>query len=135
MKETPLLDSIHSIDDFKRIKEQQLPQLAEEIRSFLVERVSHTGGHLASNLGVVELTIALHRVFNSPVDKILFDVGHQAYVHKILTGRAAEFDGLRQKTASAGSQNVRKARMMHLAPATPALLFPLRLGFYAQSGC
>jgi 1-deoxy-D-xylulose-5-phosphate synthase len=93
MKETPLLDSIHSIDDFKRIKEQQLPQLAEEIRSFLVERVSHTGGHLASNLGVVELTIALHRVFNSPVDKILFDVGHQAYVHKILTGRAAEFDG------------------------------------------
>lgn len=105
MKETPLLDSIHSIDDFKRIKEQQLPQLAEEIRSFLVERVSHTGGHLASNLGVVELTIALHRVFNSPVDKILFDVGHQAYVHKILTGRAAEFDGLRQKN---GHQRVPK---------------------------
>ena len=102
MKETPLLDSIHSIDDFKRIKEQQLPQLAEEIRSFLVERVSHTGGHLASNLGVVELTIALHRVFNSPVDKILFDVGHQAYVHKILTGRAAEFDGLRQKNGISG---------------------------------
>ena len=102
MKETPLVDSIHSIEDFKRIDEQELDRLADEIRSFLVERVSHTGGHLASNLGVVELTIALHRVFDSPADKIVFDVGHQAYVHKILTGRAAEFDKLRQKDGISG---------------------------------
>ena len=102
MKETPLVDSIHSIEDFKRIDEQELDRLADEIRSFLVERVSHTGGHLASNLGIVELTIALHRVFDSPADKIVFDVGHQAYVHKILTGRAAEFDRLRQKAGISG---------------------------------
>ncbi len=102
MTKTPRLDSIHSIEDFKRIDEKELPKLAEEIRSFLVEKVSRTGGHLASNLGVVELTIALHRAFDSPADKIIFDVGHQAYVHKILTGRAAEFDRLRQKDGISG---------------------------------
>ena len=70
--------------------------LAEEIRKFLIEKLSVTGGHIGPNLGVVELTIALHRHFDSPNDKILWDVGHQAYVHKILTGRASEFDTLRQ---------------------------------------
>ncbi len=102
MAEPPLLDSIHSIEDFKRIDRKDLPRLAAEIRSFLVEKVSHTGGHLASNLGVVELTIALHRAFDSPQDKIIFDVGHQAYVHKIITGRVAEFERLRQMDGISG---------------------------------
>ena len=102
MAEPPLLDSIHSIEDFKRIDRKDLPRLAAEIRSFLVEKVSHTGGHLASNLGVVALTIALHRAFDSPQDKIIFDVGHQAYVHKIITGRVAEFERLRQMDGISG---------------------------------
>lgn len=75
---------------------KQLEALAKEIRAFLIEKCSVTGGHIGPNLGVVELTIALHKAFNSPTDKLLWDVGHQAYVHKILTGRASQFDTLRQ---------------------------------------
>ena len=75
----------------------QLEKLSEEIRRFLVEKVSKTGGHLGPNLGVVELTLAIHRAFDSPRDIVLFDTGHQSYVHKIITGRAAEFDGLRER--------------------------------------
>ncbi|MDD4563873.1 MAG: 1-deoxy-D-xylulose-5-phosphate synthase [Eubacteriales bacterium] len=81
--------------DLKSMDERDLELLSYEIRDFLIEKVSKNGGHLASNLGVVELTIALHRVFDSPKDKIIWDVGHQSYVHKILTGRASCFDGLR----------------------------------------
>lgn len=92
----PLLECIDSPKDLKRLNIGELKQLAEEIRRFLLDKVSKTGGHLASNLGVVELTIALHYVFNSPFDKIIWDVGHQAYVHKILTGRRDQFDSLRQ---------------------------------------
>jgi 1-deoxy-D-xylulose-5-phosphate synthase len=84
------------IDKIKKMDVHEMDILSDEIRSFLIDAVSKTGGHLASNLGVVELTIALHRVYNSPRDKIIFDVGHQAYVHKILTGRAKDFDTLRQ---------------------------------------
>ena len=73
---------------------KELEELSKEIRSFLIENVSKTGGHLSSNLGVVELTIALHKVFESPKDKFIFDVGHQGYTHKILTGRAKDFDTL-----------------------------------------
>ena len=73
---------------------KELNELSSDIRTFLIESLSKTGGHLSSNLGVVELTIALHRVFDSPNDKLIFDVGHQAYTHKILTGRAKEFDTL-----------------------------------------
>ncbi len=80
----------------KKLNQQQLEALASDIRSFLIEKCSVTGGHIGPNLGVVELTIALHKTFNSPKDKFLWDVGHQAYVHKILTGRAGEFDTLRQ---------------------------------------
>ena len=80
----------------KTLSYQELNELAAEIRHFLIEEISKTGGHLSSNLGIVELTIALHYVFNSPQDKLIFDVGHQAYVHKILTGRAEEFHKLRQ---------------------------------------
>lgn len=92
----PLLNTINSPEDVKRLDEQQLVQLAEEIRQFMISVISKTGGHLAPNLGVVELTLALHRVFSTPKDKIVFDVGHQAYIHKIITGRREQFPTLRQ---------------------------------------
>ena len=87
---------LNLIEEIKKSSYQDLDLLAVEIREFLIEKVSKTGGHLASNLGAVELTIALHKVFNSPKDKIIFDVGHQSYVHKIITGRKDQFDTLRQ---------------------------------------
>ena len=84
-----LLESINGPQDRKALSADQMPLLAEEIRAFLVDSVSKTGGHLGPNLGVVELTIALHRVFDSPQDSIVFDTGHQSYVHKLLTANAA----------------------------------------------
>ena len=93
----PLLGRIQAPGDVKRLQESELPALCEEIRQFLIESVSATGGHLSSNLGVVELTVALHRALDLPQDKILFDVGHQCYTHKLLTGRMAGFAELRQK--------------------------------------
>jgi len=89
---------LHSYSDFSSIREmniQELNEFAQEIRQFLIEKVSKTGGHLASNLGVVELTISLFNVFNFDKDKVIWDVGHQSYVHKILTGRKDKFAGLR----------------------------------------
>jgi 1-deoxy-D-xylulose-5-phosphate synthase len=97
-----LLNSIRGPADLRELPPADLPALAEEIRDFLVHTVSRTGGHLGPNLGVVELTIALHRVFDSPRDRILWDTGHQAYVHKLLTGRAAGFDRLRQRGGLSG---------------------------------
>jgi 1-deoxy-D-xylulose-5-phosphate synthase len=97
-----LLETISSPRDLKALGTDQLPRLASEIRDVLIETVSRTSGHLGPNLGVVELTIALHRVFDSPVDRILFDVGHQAYVHKLLTGRHAQFGTLRQAGGISG---------------------------------
>jgi len=91
-----LLDKIDSPTDLKGLTEQELKQLASDVRQELVAVVSANGGHLASNLGVVELTIALHRVFDSPRDKIVWDVGHQTYAHKLLTGRRQSFASLRQ---------------------------------------
>ena len=91
-----LLESIHSPADVKRLTPEQLTELADEIRVFLVQTLSRTGGHLGPNLGVVELTLALHAVFNTPEDKILFDVSHQAYIHKILTGRLEQMETIRQ---------------------------------------
>ena len=91
-----LLDHIKQSSDIKKLKEDQYPELAREIRQFLIEKISKTGGHLASNLGVVELTMALHLAFDLPKDKIGWDVGHQAYTHKLLSGRKAGFDDLRQ---------------------------------------
>lgn len=96
------LDYIYSPEDLKKLPETELKTLAIEIRQFLLESLSITGGHLASNLGVVELTIALHRVFNSPTDKLIFDVGHQGYVHKLLTGRKDRFPTLRQLDGMSG---------------------------------
>ena len=97
-----LLETISSPRDLKALSAADLPLLAGEIRDVLIETVSRTSGHLGPNLGVVELTIALHRVFDSPVDKIVFDVGHQAYVHKLLTGRHARFGTLRQRGGVSG---------------------------------
>lgn len=91
-----ILDTINSPADVKRLSIPELKQLAEEIRQFLISVISRTGGHLAPNLGVVELSLALHRVFSTPEDKIVFDVGHQSYIHKILTGRREAFATLRQ---------------------------------------
>jgi 1-deoxy-D-xylulose-5-phosphate synthase len=97
-----LLETIQEPQALKRLSGPQLVELAREIRAFLIQSVAETGGHFAPNLGVVELTIALHRVFNSPRDKIIWDVGHQAYVHKILTGRRERFSTLRQYKGLAG---------------------------------
>jgi 1-deoxy-D-xylulose-5-phosphate synthase len=97
-----LLEKVHDPAALRRLAPHQLPGLAAEIRRFLVEKVSAAGGHLGPNLGVVELTIALHRVFSSPQDTIVFDTGHQAYVHKILTGRRKGFDVLRQAGGLSG---------------------------------
>ena len=91
-----LLDSVDSPQDLKNIPVEKLPELAKEIRDMLLDTISKTGGHLSSNLGVVELTLAMHYVFNSPVDKFVWDVGHQSYVHKLLTGRKSRFKTLRQ---------------------------------------
>ena len=102
MNEKTILSHIQSPDDVKKLKKSELGALAAEIRSTLVETVSQTGGHLASNLGVVELTIALHRVFDSPRDQIVFDVGHQAYTHKLLTGRYTQFATLRTENGLSG---------------------------------
>jgi 1-deoxy-D-xylulose-5-phosphate synthase len=97
-----LLDSITSPADLRRLDQDQLRQLAGEIREFLVDQISKTSGHLSPNLGVVELTLALHRVFDSPTDALVWDTGHQAYVHKIVTGRAKLFDSLRQEGGLSG---------------------------------
>lgn len=100
-----MIESIKSPADIKGLSQDELVSLAQEIRTFLIEKVSKSGGHLGPNLGVVELTLALHRVFDSPHDVILFDTGHQSYVHKIVTGRASEFDRLRQRGGIAGYPN------------------------------
>ena len=102
MKEYKLLDQIHTPEDLKVLSPKLLKELADEIRDFLVDHVSKTGGHLAPNLGAVELTIALHYVLDCPNDDLVFDVGHQAYVHKILTGRKDDFATLRQKDGLSG---------------------------------
>jgi len=97
-----ILQSINSPQDIKALDVSGLEKLASEIRQFLIDNVSKTGGHLASNLGIVEVTLALHKVFNSPDDKIIWDVGHQSYVHKILTGRRGAFDTLRKMNGISG---------------------------------
>ena len=96
MAEKNLLETINSPEDVKKLSVAQLEELAQEIRQLLISVISHTGGHLAPNLGVVELTLALHKVFSTPKDKLVFDVGHQAYIHKIITGRREQFPTLRQ---------------------------------------
>ena len=101
-KKIKYLDKIHSPQDLKKLDSSEYGELAQEIRDVLIETVSKNGGHLASNLGAVELTIAIHLMFNSPVDRIVWDVGHQAYTHKLLTGRYDVFDTIRQKDGISG---------------------------------
>ena len=97
-----VLEKIQKENDIKELKPEELKPLADEIRQFLIEHVSETGGHLASNLGVVELTIALHLALDLPKDKLIWDVGHQAYTHKLLTGRRDGFETLRQYGGMSG---------------------------------
>ncbi len=99
------LPRIKSPSDLARLNLAELEELSQEIRTFLIEKVSKSGGHLGPNLGIVELTIAIHRVFESPRDVVVFDTGHQSYVHKILTGRADGFEKLRQRGGIAGYPN------------------------------
>jgi 1-deoxy-D-xylulose-5-phosphate synthase len=100
-----MLNQIKSPADLKKLNHSELPALASEIRAYLIEQVSKSGGHLGPNLGVVELTIAIHRIFDSPKDVVVFDTGHQSYVHKLLTGRVAGFEKLRQRGGLAGYPN------------------------------
>ena len=103
--EYKILSTIKSPSDIKKLNKNELVLLSQEIRDCLIETVSMNGGHLASNLGAVELTIALHRVFNSPEDSIIFDVGHQSYTHKLLTGRFENFSTLRKEGGISGFMN------------------------------
>lgn len=105
-----LIDNINNTKDLKKLSYNKKYQLSDEIRKYIIEVVSENGGHLASNLGVVELTIALHSVFNLPEDKIVWDVGHQTYVHKILTGRKEKLKTLRQLNGIAGFPKVEENR-------------------------
>ncbi|MDH3899789.1 MAG: 1-deoxy-D-xylulose-5-phosphate synthase, partial [Gammaproteobacteria bacterium] len=102
IKNYPLLTRIDTPADLRRLENRQLPQLASELREFLIDSVANTGGHLAAGLGTVELTIALHRVFNTPHDRIVWDIGHQAYPHKILTGRRDAMHSLRKQHGLSG---------------------------------
>ena len=105
-----MLELINSPDDLRALSYDDLTTLAEEIRETIITTVINNGGHLGSNLGIVELTIALHRVFNSPNDILLFDTGHQAYVHKLLTGRTKEFSTLRQPGGLSGYPSRKESR-------------------------
>ncbi len=102
MDRYPVLDKVNSLEDFKKLKDGELPVLAAQMRQYMIENIARCGGHLASSLGVVEVTIAMHRAFSSPTDKIVFDVGHQAYAHKIITGRREAFCTLRQEDGLSG---------------------------------
>lgn len=104
-----ILDKVNSVDDLKRLDGADIPSLCSDIRDFLIENSFKSGGHLASNLGVTELTVALHRVFDSPRDHIIFDVGHQSYVHKILTGRKDSFDTLRKTGGLSGFTSMKES--------------------------
>ena len=100
-----LFDGIHTPEDLKKLQPQQLPQLADELRQVILDTVAQTGGHLGSGMGVVELTIALHYLFDLGNDRLVWDVGHQCYPHKLLTERKALFHTLRQKDGLSGFSN------------------------------
>ena len=100
--DTPLLDNVDAGRDIRSLTEQELATLAEELRNFLLYSVAHTGGHFGAGLGVVELTVALHHIYNTPHDRIVWDVGHQAYPHKVLTGRMQRMHTVRQAGGLSG---------------------------------
>lgn len=116
---TPLLDTIHDPADLRRLDDAQLRQLADELRLETIDAVSVTGGHLGAGLGVVELTVALHHVFDTPRDRLIWDVGHQAYPHKILTGRRDRIRTLRQGGGLSGFTKRSRARTTPSAPRIP----------------
>ena len=124
-----LLQGVESPADIKGLSLNQLQDLAEEIRWKIIETTSKTGGHLAPSLGTVELSIALHYVFDAPRDKIIWDVGHQAYTHKLLTGRRNQFHTLRTHGGISGFPKRRKAPTMLSIPGTAVLPFPLALAY------
>ena len=127
------LEDIKSPQDIKGLSYAEMNDLAAQIRTELVTTISKRGGHLASNLGVVELTMAIHRVFNMPEDKIVFDVGHQSYVHKLLTGRYRTFCTLRSFGGMSGSAP--KANMMCSRRVMPLPRCPQRWGWRAPAIC
>ena len=127
-----ILENIHTPADVKALDREQLEPLCRELRQFLVEHVSKTGGHLASNLGAVELTVAIHRVFDTSKDRLVFDVGHQCYVHKALTGRQALFDTLRQFGGLSGSPSPERANTTPSSPDMPPTPSPWPLGWQEQ---
>ena len=120
-----LLKKIDSPEDIKKLNYEALNELAAEIREYMIEVISKNGGHLAPNLGVVELTLALHKVFNCPNDKIIWDVGHQSYIHKIITGRREAFKRCASITEFQAFLKFRKASMTHLEQGIPALRYRL----------
>lgn len=124
-----LLNTIDDPADLRRLDRRQLGPLANELRAFVLDSVSQTGGHLSSNLGTVELTIALHYVFNTPEDRIVWDVGHQSYPHKILTGRRDQMGSLRQLDGISGFRAAARARTTRSAPRTRPRRFRLRLAW------
>lgn len=125
-----ILEKIKKPNDIHKVSLEDFPRLAEEIRSFLIQSVSETGGHLASNLGVVELTLALHNVLDLPQDKLIWDVGHQAYTHKILTGRKDGFKDLRKEGGLSGFPKGMKVTVIRLIPDTVPIPFPQDLAMY-----
>ena len=119
-----LLEQICKENDIKNIRREDWDSLAAEIRQFLIEKISINGGHLGSNLGAVELTMALHLFLNLPEDKIIWDVGHQSYTHKLLTGRREGFETLRKFGGLSGFRNGKKAAVMHSIRGTALHLSP-----------
>ena len=132
-----ILDTIHEPADLRSLNYPELDELAGEIRDFIVQAVSTNSGHLGSNLGAVELTLALHRVFDSPEDVILWDTGHQAYVHKIVTGRQAGFEQLRQAGGLSGypSREECRARLGREQPRLHDPVLRLRPGLRPGRRC
>ena len=125
----PLLDAIDTPKDLRLLKTSQLTQLSDELRNETIEAVSTTGGHLGAGLGVVELTVALHYVFNTPLDKLIWDVGHQAYPHKILTGRRDRIRTLRQGKGLSGFTKRSESRFDPFGAAHAATSISASLGF------
>ena len=130
-----LLEQIHDPSNVRKLNDEQARLLCRELRTFLLEQVSRTGGHLASNLGVVELTVAIHRVFDTSQDRLVFDVGHQCYVHKALTGRRELFGTLRQLGGLSGFPKPGKAPMTPSSPATPPTPCPWLWAWHGPGRC
>ena len=126
---TPLLDTITDTKDVRALPEASLRQLADELRADVISAVAQTGGHLGAGLGVIELTVALHHVYDTPRDRVIWDVGHQAYPHKILTGRRGEITTLRQEGACLVLPNGLNLIMILSALVTPRPLFQLVLAW------